>query len=231
MKVAAHESTGVFLQHRAKFGSLELSVTDWSGENLQRLHCHATPRFVVLLSGTFEERSGGVCPHCVPGTTIFRPPYVPHENRYARCGGRYLSVAVEAQWLIDHGCDDMLREQMRYLSDVSIVPSAVRVAREALSSGRWSRLTLEAFSLELVARVGRAVESQRASRVPAWFGEACAALRDRRVEPLSVLQLADLVGIPPLRLAREFRRHAGMGLGAYARTQRLERARTLIERS
>jgi AraC family transcriptional regulator len=59
---------------------------------------------------------------------------------------------------------------------------------------------------------------------PPWLEEAKDLLNDRFLEGLSLVQIADEIGVHPSHLSRTFRRHFGLTLGDYVRSLRIDHA-------
>ena len=84
--------------------------------------------------------------------------------------------------------------------------------------------------MSTVAHTGR-IGSPRRRRAPLWLLRAKEILQDFVAAPPSLDEIAQLTGVHPAHLSREFRRHFGSSPGEYARGVRIERAKTELSTS
>jgi AraC family transcriptional regulator len=102
-----------------------------------------------------------------------------------------------------------------------------RIAGELEARDASSELALEGLVLQLLAAAGRGcVASTREGT--SWLPAAREVLRDRTPQHPSLSELAELIGRHPTHVARAFRREYGVTVTEYARSLRLEWARTQI---
>lgn len=189
-------------------------------------HAHVRPRLVVVLSGAFEERYGSRTRECRAGTAIFRPAHEIHNERFY-CNGSYISIALHPTWFVRNA--DVLARAPVGLSGSSerIVHLGRGYVAEVTCADSWSAVSLEGLTLELLAELGRANDGQR-SAAPRWLSGVCDLIHETRDAAPSLQALASSAGVHPGHLARAFRTHIGMSVGAYLRSQRLEAARASL---
>ncbi len=93
-----------------------------------------------------------------------------------------------------------------------------------------SPLVIEGLLLEIAAGLARQQPVDPLGHVPIWLKRAREALHAHFHEPLRLSTLAGWVGIHPVHLAREFRKHHRCSVGQYMRKLRIESAsRKLVE--
>lgn len=63
---------------------------------------------------------------------------------------------------------------------------------------------------------------------PRWLERAREIVHDRRFDSIRVRDVAEVVGVHPVHLARVFREHFRSSLGSYVRTLRLDHAATRL---
>ena len=80
--------------------------------------------------------------------------------------------------------------------------------------------------LELLAKTCRHQKQNSEPRLPLWLRQARDFLHDRFSESLTLNVVAQAVGVHPVHLAREFRRHYHCTVGGYVRNLRIECARS-----
>jgi AraC family transcriptional regulator len=189
------------------------------------LHTHERATVAVILSGSFD----GVMLHgshpCPAATMLTEPPGEPHGNIFDRSGAAVLTVQP------DPGRLELLEPFAAVLGEVNHVrdPGVAAMARRAAGELRvpdsCTAFVVEGLVLELLAlaarrRGARAGAGERGT--PHWLTEARELLHDRCREHLKVSDVAALVGVHPVHLARAFRARYGTPIGTYARNLRLD---------
>ncbi len=85
-------------------------------------------------------------------------------------------------------------------------------------------LTIEGLLLEIAAGFAQKQRVDSIGACPTWLRRAREVLHAHWHEPLRLSALARWVGIHPVHLAREFRKHHGCSVGQYVRRLRVESA-------
>jgi len=98
----------------------------------------------------------------------------------------------------------------------------IRLRRECLAGDFASDLIIDGLVIELFGQVQRGLRGSRTP--PGWVRTIRDLLHDRFRDPLTLRQLAVEVGVHPVHLCREFRRHTGLTIGAYTRRLRIDYA-------
>ena len=187
-----------------------------------RRHEHDTLHLVAVVAGGFVETAGkGLC-EVGPGTVRVSPP-TRHHIDFGPDGTRCIVLELEAGML---AAPD---RSVFFDRDPRLARLATHVDRVTRRRDLGRGLALEGATAELVAQVRRRLEGRWPKPAPGWLEEARELLHDAAVPP-SLGQLATVVGVHRVTLARAFRDHYGTPVGAYARRLRLERARRLLAR-
>jgi AraC-like DNA-binding protein len=114
-------------------------------------------------------------------------------------------------------------EQINHAPHTVAVGLAWRIARELHCLDSAAPLAIEGLVLEVLAEAVRSNRSDGASApVPRWLAKAQEYVHATFQRSFRVADVAREVNIPPVRLARRFRRHFGLSLAAYARKLRLD---------
>jgi AraC family transcriptional regulator len=109
---------------------------------------------------------------------------------------------------------------------------AWRLAAELRADDTAAPLAAEGLALELLAATSReACARHRGSPAPGWLSAAEELLRTRLGDCVRLRELAELVGVHPVHLARVFRAHHGVSVGEYGRRLRLDWAAGEVARS
>jgi AraC family transcriptional regulator len=184
-------------------------------------HFHEYGCMTVMLDGGFRERMPGRMLACQGGWVLVKPAGERHDDLFGSDGSRQIIIEPT---LLD---DDTFPEVADLFSTVSLTRNDVaialggRIRAELAMSDVGTKLSVEGLVLETIASVIRGrVPCDRAA--PAWLVRACTMLRDNPVGEITVGQLAAEADVHPVYFARQFRRHYGVSVGAFARRQRLQ---------
>jgi AraC family transcriptional regulator len=186
------------------------------------------PYVAFVLEGSLVKsfRSRTLC--LEPATGLTMPVAATHGARFGQRGARIMIVKPNAATSRFAQYLDRLVELrgggLRWL--------AWRLAGELHASDTAAPLAAEGLALELLAGTRREARAERrALRAPAWLNAAEELLRTRLGDCVRLGELADLVGVHPVHLARAFRARYGVSVGEYGRRVRLEWAAAEVARS
>jgi AraC family transcriptional regulator len=194
-------------------------------------HAHDRSGFVLLLSGAFEEsypNGDRVC--FAPPSAKFRPAGELHTTWYGPRGAHSLTLDFDRAWT-DRlpSAASVLLGRSAQVSGQAVGEVARQLLEEVRRDDDLSALVVECAAMTLIGELAfqerpRAIGPRR----PAWLRAAGDLLRNRFAERLRLSSVAAEVGVHPVHLAAEFRRHHGLSVGEYVRRLRIERARTLL---
>ena len=195
---------------RATFdaGGIQISSVVFSLRRRPRVHSHERATIAIAPDGWVQ--------------TI--PADAAHEDLFAANAAPVLVVEAEPEAAETLGAYGVAFDEVRYFSDAAIGALATRISRELEASDGASPLTVEGLVLELFALLARRAGDPVDAPAPSWLERARECVHDRFAAGLSVADIAGEVRVHPAHLAREFRRHYGVAIGAYARRLRLESA-------
>jgi AraC family transcriptional regulator len=186
-------------------------------------HAHERACFCFIIAGSYDEHFGRRAYHCSPSTVLFRPPQEAHRDFFGRFGGHCLLIEVESNWL----------ERVRECTSVLGQPAklggapaklALNVLRHFRDSDDLSRLAVEGIALELAAEFAKDLSSRITTKPPRWLREARDLIHSSYTQPTTLAEIGQRVGVHPVHLAREFRRHYYLTVGGYIRQQRINQA-------
>lgn len=183
-------------------------------------HSHREAALGLVLDGGFEERVGDDRFRCRPLSLLYKPPDVPHSNRYGPGGARTILVALDGERF------ERLSRLLPPTGSRAILEEGALAAR-ALSlcgaDGDGSADLLPDWE-ELFARVldrrGEAWGPE--ARRPAWLRRVEDLVDERFAEPLGLSALGEAARVHPVHLARVYRRHHGCSIGEALRRRRIE---------
>ncbi len=210
---------GFILQHVCYREGMDLST-----------HSHEKAYVSLIVEGCYEESYGGAFTESRAGALRYLPAGAPHANRFAT-DTRILRTEIQPQ-LMDH-----VRESSWTLDqpgEIQGVPSAWlanRLLAEFEGRDALSDLALEGILLEILAEGARTLQSKNAGRGPRWLRAAREYLETRFLEDIRLNEVAQVAGVHPVHLAREFRRHYQSSIGEFVRERRIAHASRLLARS
>ena len=180
-------------------------------------HEHKRPIFTFVLRGEFDERAAGATRLCRRGNVIFRAPQETHSNVVGERGTASLNVELSCEtWdaLAERG-----RLEGRVLSG-DLEWHALAVWREFHRDDHASALAME----EAIAALCSAAiaEADRSISLAARRLEAAVEYIGDGLRPLpGLVEVARVVGVHPMHLAKLFRRRFGYSMGEYVRRRRV----------
>ena len=210
-------------------------------------HRHDDAHFVLVIDGIYIS-SARHAPRCARAPTlVFNPAGTTHRDRFLDGKGSFLTVSLDPAQLRGAAGLQAAQEQASVVSAPAGVAAAFRIAREI---GRGDDgAVLEALAWDLLASLHSgtatnatttstastaniaATSSHIARSLPPWAHQAYAAVMDMASERhLRIADLAGLLGVHPVHLARVFRQAWGCSPGDLLRWRRLEQASGLLRR-
>ena len=192
-------------------------------------HDHELAYLSVLLKGAYTETSPRGTRTCKPSTLVFHPPGDRHAVDFHDTDVRIFRVEMKSAWL-DKMRDYPLALESTPFRGGFLSSLCRRLYGEFQRNDDYSPLAIEGLMLEITAELTRRQLRKLEQTPPRWVREARNAVRESISEPPSLEALAQLVGVHPVSLAREFRRHYRCTVGEYVRQLRIDAAcRQLLE--
>jgi len=187
-------------------------------------HAHELPSLTFVVRGYCLETVGRRPRECKPHSVIIKPAGEIHSNKYGNTGLQCLLIEVKKERIpANDPASEMLKE-FSLVHDGALPALALRVYREFKVEDVSSRLAMEGLILEMLAYATRKTLQISAQRVPRWLQEVRDLCHEHFAEPISLMTLAQTVGIHPGHLARIFRKQYQCTVGEYVRRLRLEYA-------
>lgn len=225
------------LSHDKFFGDLQLSraldgitlshrIANSPPEHVPT-HMHHDAHFVLVTSGEYvSSATGDVHPRT---TLIYNPPGTMHRDHFRQGTGSFFTLSLPSA-------------QMAQSSDKALPPVAVYLRKQRafglawallMECARWnssSQLKAESLCLELLAEASDISIPLR--RVPpSWLLTACELIQDCPGETPHIRDVAKMVGVHSVHLARAFRTFVGCTPGDLLRVRRLELAAGALKNS
>src|SRR5882724_1053986 len=207
-------------QHQA--GGFNLSETRYRpGSTLPR-HSHESHYVCLVLNGTYKESYERKIRTCQPLMILYHPAGELHAQYFDNTAVELFRVEVNPARLRDASHADLCIEG-RDFRDGLPVGLANRLYREFREPDAVSHLAIEGLGLELIAAFARDFERREdtSPRPQRWLGQAHELVKSRYLEHLTLNDIASSVGVHPVTLAREFRRHYDYTVGELMRRERI----------
>lgn len=185
-------------------------------------HSHARPYFNLILEGAYDETEGGRVRECRPAMLFFHPEGESHSDRFLAKRSRIFRLEIGGRWLERARECSVKLDRPAALRSGDAVWLASRLYRELYATDAASSLRVEGLLLQIVAEVMSRNPEGRKRAAPRWLERARELIRASFTEAVSPTRVAETVGVHPVHLAREFRRHCGQSVGEYVRRLRVE---------
>jgi AraC-like DNA-binding protein len=156
------------------------------------------------------------------------PPGERHADWFGQRGTHIVVVEIEPEFAAQQ---PIMKPGVDLLYDVverrneQVASFAKRIARELQAPDDFSPLALNGLVFELLTTLGRPedVLARTSRRLPPWVSTVVEFLHTNTSQHVAIEDIAKVVDLHPGYLARTFRQHMGVPLGAFARDVRLDR--------
>jgi AraC family transcriptional regulator len=210
----------ITLQERA--GGISLMHLRYAPGVRLAAHTHEKACFVWIQNGGYAETFGTRAFQLRARQVLFRPAGEKHSDQFSSVETSCVIIEVSEIWL------GLVRECGRLRSDpfVSISPQMCRLAADlyvqAQQKDTAAPLAMEGLSYALGAELVRERMPKEGAYPPPWLRQLHELLSENPCGKFALADLANLVGIHPVQLSRQFKRYYGEPLGDYLRRRRIE---------
>jgi AraC family transcriptional regulator len=201
-------------------------IEDWTTTTAFRLppHAHDSLHACIVSQGAFDEHLRRGSTRCEQSSVRIDPPGCSHDIQFASAGTRCIVVEMRP----DEELKSLTPDASIFVNDRNLRAALERVVAHLQRFDRHSALGAECAVLELFAQVMRRCVQRRASGTPAWLRRVRDQLDDDPAGRVDLGRLSKDAGVHRVTLARTFRDHFGMTVGAYVRKRRIDRARSQL---
>lgn len=187
-------------------------------------HSHERANIACVLKGSFTETFGRHTQECLPHGLLIKPPGETHSNKYGEGGAHCLIIEVDSSRLDRLPSASGVFDRINYLQGTLLFALAMRMHNELRLGDSVSALAIEGLALELLAEMSRSKREILSEAAPRWLSEARDYIHEYFLQKMSLVTVAEFVGVHPSHLARMFRRYYRCPVGDYVRRLRLEYA-------
>jgi len=224
------DAAGSIIRRRDVAGFSITEAAYAEGFSLPR-HCHSNAYLTLVLSGQYTEKHTHREHLFGEGAMHLLPAGERHENQFdtaVRC----LRVKFESS-AIDRFGEEFrgILSEPRELSGPLSSWLAKRMLQEFRAKDDVALLAIEGVLLEVLAESARSSDADSPSSIPVWLRRVREALDESYLASPSLTELAEVGGVHPVHLSREFRRRYRITIGDYIRKRRVERASELLTNS
>jgi AraC-like DNA-binding protein len=194
-------------------------------------HVHELPYFNLIIEGAYDETHGGKVHQCKASMLLFHPEGEVHSDwfRSKRC--RIFSFEIGLQWVERARQHSLALNRRVELSAGPAVWLAYRLYKERNSTDTAFPLIVEGILLEIIGETLRHDPPGGVRLPPSWLEKARDFIHSKFTDPISPNAVAEVVGVHPTHLSREFRRYYNLSIGEYVRRLRVEYSRREVAES
>jgi AraC family transcriptional regulator len=194
-------------------------------------HSHEHAFLYVVLEGGYEEVLGRTTLASEHAELRYRTAGEPHSHGSGESGARCFNIDFDGRW-IERVCELSPRPPVTCELRGGLPASlAGRLYREFTQPDGFAALTIQGLALELLAEACRHAVQRPEKDAPKWLVQARELVHEEFTERLTLAEIADVVGIHPVHLARVFRQQYRCTVGDYVRRLRVEYACREIART
>jgi len=194
------------------------------GSNLSpAMHSHNVPLISLLLQGTMTEEDSRRKVDTGPFSLNLQSAGYMHSHRLKSKEAMAMCAAFYPDFLNRLGDYPKILDMPTIWEAGPVIEVGLRIYREMWASDSASDLVLEGLFIQLIGEMDRS-ERHRDLLPPPWLEETKDLLNDRFLDGMSLVEIADEIGVHPSHLSRTFRKHFGQTLGEYVRGLRIDHA-------
>lgn len=209
---------------RRELADFSLVESVYPASSVMARHTHELAHISIVLSGAYAERYGRRERLAEPAILVVHPPDEDHSVVFKSAGARVFSIHIKPLWL------ERVRDYSRVLespADFSggyLASLALRLYREFREMDEVAPLMIESLALEIIAAAARQRTSPAEHKPPRWLEQARELVHATFTGQITLAVVAAAVGVHPVYLASQFRKHYRCTVGEYVRRLRIETA-------
>ena len=184
-------------------------------------HAHERAYFSLTLQGEYTKLYRKQSVPCTPETLVFHPPGQ-KQSGYCEKGGRSFIIEIAPRVLgrLEH--PSVTWEELTISRGGALTWLATRLYKEFRLMDELSPLAIEGLALEMIVQSARGNIRSSYRTPPFWLEQTKEVLHTCFSENLSLVHIAESVGVHPVHMAAEFRRFYKSTMGEYIRRLRVD---------
>lgn len=187
------------------------------------IHQHVKDYLIITLDGQYLSTFGTRVEEFRPWTVTYHQSGASHTSRYGSRGARVLYVELPTDRLKKLWGSAASHLTHFSLKEGSLEWTARQLYGEFTSADSLSAVAMDGLVMQLLVQLMRRRQASP-QRLPTWLGNADETIRSRFSEPLALGDIAQMVNVHPVHLAREYRRYYSCTIGEQIRRLRIEYA-------
>jgi AraC family transcriptional regulator len=196
-----------------------LTETTYAPDARLPSHVHASPMFVLVADGSFDESFDRHERTCGPRRLVYRPPGERHAQRFLARGATCLTIELPSL----ANDDTLTRADGRLHLDGAPALTSMCIYDELSRPTAASSLVIEELIATLISEAARRPTLDE-RRPPRWLRTAREMIEASSGVSVRIADIAGAVGVHRVHLSRTFRRFFGCGVGEYVRRLRVHTA-------
>lgn len=220
-------TTGIFfgdISKTLRMDGITITDTEYTHDWVD-WHYHENTYFTFLLEGRLIEGNKKEKHLCMPGTLLYHSCQEPHYNIKPSTKARGFHVEIETSWLGSIGIEKCYPEGSFNINNSRLTALFRGIYNELCISG--NEFIIEDLLISLYDGLMKTSGSKSRFK-QSWIGKLIELLNDCRNEKLLYREIAAILGIHPVHLSRDFKKHTGISLGEYSRKLKIQNALNLI---
>jgi len=201
-----------------------ISITQFNRENLlnQDLHAHLNPHITFLLQGGTQEKRAGATYDRVAGDIVFFHAEEAHQNSHTPLLSKNINLEFEHHFLQQHHIsEDDLKQALQ--NKIQTKFSLLKIYNEFLINDMHSHDSINLLLLGLIT------PEKAYHTPPSWIKLISDYLHDTGNTKVTLQQLAEVSGIHPVTISKNFPKYFNCTLGEYFRRIKTEKALQLLK--
>lgn len=190
------------------------------------VHTHETAHFVFVINGGYNATIKDKNFLCSSTTVLYHPAGTTHRDHICSESGQFMTVSLSPK--VNKQLLDGMKS-IKYSTNINrteIFWLGRKIYRELYMVDELSEIVLEGCANELLAFVTRDLD--KSNKLPGWLKKAHELINDSCNSRITISEIADIIGIHPIHLARTFRRFFNCSPGEYLRQCRMNFATNLL---
>lgn len=206
-------------------GEITVTETDYTHEWVD-WHYHENAYFTFLLNGKLIEGSKKEKNICTQGMLLYHNCQEPHYNIKPAGCSRGFHVEVTESWLKDLGLSAGTGGKYS-INNPLIINNFKNIYSEFKKGAADICFAIEEYLVDIFGLMQNPGSGTHPSK-PAWVAQINNILNQRFNTKLSLQSLSAELGVHPVHLSRDFKKHFSSTLSAYIRRLKLQHALKLI---
>lgn len=203
-----------------------LTDTEYTHEKVD-WHYHENAYFTLILEGRVIEGNKKETYHCPAGTLLFHNWQEAHYNIKPKGFTRGFHLEIEQNWFKKLEADIKISEGSINLSNPKIKIEAYQIFKESKLADKSSPLAIHSLLINLLSQIG-AEQEMTYNQPPMWVPKLKEILNDAPSEKHTLFSLAQVAGVHPVHLSRDFSKYFRCNLGEYIRIVKVQKALSLL---